>query len=100
MAATLDTMSITAPRWMKREEYPTDSRIAARCTIDFLQRAIGHLGELEVVRAEVITSGQYPVPPLAYDLPPIPLPIATTIEALPHFCDVGVELRGPGGHVA
>lgn len=88
-------------RWVEMDEQAvTDRSVEARCTRDFLQKAIGHLGDVEVVSASVVTSGQFEEPPLPYDLPGISLPARVVVENLPHFCDVLVQLRGAGGHVA
>lgn len=74
--------------------------IEQRCTRDYLQKAIAHLGDVEVVTASIITAGQYEMPRPPYDLPGIPLPERLMVGDLPHFCDVQVHVRGPGGHVA
>jgi hypothetical protein len=78
----------------------TASEIEKRCDREFLQQAIGQLGEIEVIAASVVTSGRYEAPPLAYDLPGVQLPDRIIVDDLPPFCDIQVKLRGAGGHVA
>lgn len=88
-------------RWVTMDAHSVPpAGIEERCTRDYLQKAIAHLGNVEVVAASIITAGQYEMPRPPYDLPGIPLPERMMIGDLPHFCDVCVHVRGPSGHVA
>lgn len=87
-------------QWVSFDAEPVDiAAITARCTPELLTRAIGHLGELDVVSASVNTSGQYTVPPPPFQLP-MPLPNPLIVGDLPPFCEVIVNARGSGNHVA
>lgn len=87
-------------RWVSFDPQPLDlAAIKARCTPQFLTQALGRLGELEIVSACVNTSGQYAAagPSIPF---PIQVPDRVVVSDLPPFCDVVVNVRGPGGHVA
>jgi hypothetical protein len=87
-------------QWMGLEPQPAEPAAAERCTREHIQRAIGHLGDLEVVSAAVNASGRYDVPSPSYVRPAAVMPEVSEIEGLPPFCDITVDVRGPGGHVA
>src|SRR3974390_74588 len=75
--------------------------VEARCTPKFLEQAIGHLGNAEIVSATVNTTGQYAAKLPPYPLPfPFPLPDPFIISDLPPFCDVVAAVKTPGGHMA
>jgi len=98
----IQTIDAAKGRWITLDERPRDPAIEARCTREFLQGAIGKLGDLTVVSANLITNGKYDVPPIPFDLGETMAPFATlrVIEDLPAFCDVTIDLRGAGGHVS
>jgi hypothetical protein len=80
----------------------SSASVEERCTRDFLQKAIGHLGVLEVVEVSVNRSGQYQMRPPHFDYPEVmanAMPKSRVIEGLPPFCEVLVQARAPSGHV-
>jgi hypothetical protein len=86
-------------KWIAMEPSIVDrSAISARCTIDFLSRALGHLGHIEVVSAAINSSGQFgaSVPAAMF---PIPMPNPLIIDNLPEYCDITIARRGAGKHV-
>ena len=97
----MTTMNTTTrpAQWMELEPRPTDPTAAARCTCEHIQRAIGHLGNLKVVNAVVNASGRCDVPPPSFARPVSGMPVVSKIEGLPPFCDIAIDVRGPGGHV-
>lgn len=87
-------------RWVSFDREPVDlAAIEARCTPEFLTQAVGRLGEIEIVSACVNTSGQHAtvLPSISFS---IPMPDPIVVSDLPPFCDVVVNARGAGGHIA
>ena len=71
--------------------------LTARCSVDFIQAALSHIPDVEIVSAEVNCSGEFAPPPshLVPDYAPAP-PLITD---LPHFCQILACKRTAGGHL-
>lgn len=84
-------------RWVDTSGLPP-ANLADRCSVDFLQAALSHLPDVEIVTAEINRSGQFAPPPshLVPDYAPAP-PLITD---LPDFCQIVASKRTAAGHVA
>ena len=84
-------------RWLDTSGLqPVD--LADRCSVDFLQAALSHLPDVQILSAEINETGQFTPPPshLIPDYAPAP-PVITD---LPPFCQIIAVKRTDGGHVA
>lgn len=72
--------------------------IEARCTPEFLESALGHLGDIQVAKAVINNSGHYVAVTHASGINGIAPEVV--VDQLPPFCDVEIHLAGEGGHVA
>ena len=83
-------------RWVDASSLkPVD--LAARCSIDFIQAALSHMSDVEIISAEVNCSGQF-APPKSHLVPDL-APAPSLITDLPHFCQVLASKRTAGDHL-
>jgi hypothetical protein len=85
-------------RWITWDSNPTTSEIRERCNVEHISSALSGLDGVQVVSAEINSTGEFTLPALsAFEGMP---PGGGTVTGLPEFCDVRVEQISPAGHVA
>ena len=74
--------------------HPAD--LAARCSVDGLQAALAHMPDVEILSAEINSTGQFAPPPP--HLVPDYAPYSPLITDLPPFCQLLARKRTAGDH--
>ncbi|WP_063820082.1 tannase/feruloyl esterase family alpha/beta hydrolase [Streptomyces caniscabiei] len=82
-------------QWVTVDKPVTIPDVAGRCTVEFVQDALAHIDGATVAAVTVNTSGECATSQAAF----IP-GVDPVIRGLPEYCEVRVEHRTPGDHVA
>ena len=99
---TLDTDKALLTRtgfaqWVSADKF-APANISDRCSIETLQDALSRIGDAEIVSVSLNDTGEF-TPPEPHWVPNLAPPLQK-IGDLPHYCEVLVHKRTPGGHIA